>query len=45
MRLQKEQQTDNKQKISQILPESAFEAVAPYIGPQNMFDCTFIEYR
>ena len=36
MRLQKEQQIDNKQKISSNLPENAFEAVKPDFGPQNV---------
>ena len=45
MQLQKEQQVDNKQKTGWILPENAFEAVKPYFGPQNMFDCTFFGHR
>ena len=45
MQLQKEQQTVNKLKINENLPENALEAVKPYIGPQNMFDCTFVEHR
>ena len=45
MQLQKEQQTDNKQKITENLPENALEAVKPYFGPQKMFDCTFVEHR
>ena len=42
MQLQKEQQTDNKQKIIENLPENALEAVKPCFGRQNMFDCTFV---
>ena len=30
MRLQKEQQIENKQKISYTLPDNTFEAVKPY---------------
>ena len=45
--LQKEQELYNKQKISLILSENAFEAVNPYSGPQNFtfFDCTFFEHQ
>ena len=32
--------TTNRQQI-----ENALEAVKPYFGPQNMFDCTVIEHR
>ena len=42
MQLQKEQQTDNKQKINENLPENALEAVEPYFWPQNMLDCIFV---
>ena len=45
MQIQKEQQTDNKQKINENLPENALEAVDQCFGPQNMFDCTFFEHR
>ena len=45
MQLQKEQQIDNKLKINYNLPENALEAVKPYFGPQNIFDCTFVEHR
>ena len=45
LRLQKEQQIDNKQKINSNLPENAFKAVKPYFGPQNMFDCDFLRTR
>ena len=45
MQLQKEQQTENKQKINENLPENALEAVKTYFGPQNMFNCTFVEQR
>ena len=45
MHLRKEQQTDNKFKIIENLPENALEAVKPYFGRQNMFNCTFVEHR
>ena len=45
MQLQKEQQTDNKQKIIKNLTENALKAVKPFFGRQNMFDCTFIEHQ
>ena len=45
MRLQKEQQRDNQQKVNLNLPENACEAVKPYFGPQNMFNCTFTEHQ
>ena len=45
MQLEKEQQIDNKLKINLNLPENALGAVKPYFGPQNMFDCTFVEQR
>ena len=44
MQSQKEQKTDNKQNINENLPENALEAVEPYFGPQNMFDCSFAEH-
>ena len=43
MRLQKEQQIDNKQKINKNLAESAFGTVKPYYGHQNMVNCIFCE--
>ena len=45
MRLQKEQQIDNKQKINLNLAENAFETVKPYYGHQNMFACNFCEHQ
>ena len=45
MKLQKEQQIDNNLKVNQILPENGLEAVKPYFGPQNMFDCTFVKHQ
>ena len=45
MRLQKEQQIDNKQKITYILPENAFKAVKPYFGTQIMFECSSFKNR
>ena len=45
MQLQKEQQIDNTLKINLNLPEKALEAVKPYFGTQNMFDCTFFEHQ
>ena len=45
IQLQKEQQTDNKQKIKENLPENALEAVEPYVGTKNMFHCCFVEHR
>ena len=37
MQLQNEQQTDNKQKIIENLPENALEAVKPHFGRQKIF--------
>ena len=45
MQLQKEQQIDNKLKINYNSPENALEAVKPYFGRQNMFDCSFFAQR
>ena len=41
MRLQKEQQIDNKQKLNHNLAENDFETIKPYYDHQKMFDCTF----
>ena len=45
MQIQKEQQIDNKQKTSFVLPENAYEDVKPYFCPQTMFICTFIDQQ
>ena len=45
MQLQKEQQTDNKQKINENLPENALKAVEPYFGPPIMCNCRFVQQR
>ena len=45
MQLQKEQRIDNKLKNQLNLPENALEAVKPYFGPQNMFDCVSVEQQ
>ena len=44
MQLQKEQQTDNKLKIKENLPENALEAVKSYFGRCTIVDCTFVEF-
>ena len=45
MQLRKEQQTDNKQKIKENLPENALDALKLYFGPHIMLECTFVEHR
>ena len=44
MQLKKEQHTEQT-KNQLNLPENDLEAVKPYFGPQNMFNCTFIEHK
>ena len=40
---------NNKKTTNKIqkknLPENAVEAVEPYFGPENMFDCAFFAHR